>query len=194
MSWSLPQQAEDSRDQMTILIGSAVRLLCGEAGVFVVSNEAFDPQSSSEYTLYQISEPALPHLLSYVQEAMQPNSLQPLVVETVPPDLAIQLGLPEDVVEQQGIECCSLAVFDQAGPVGMLHFLRPSTARSCFEPGNELNDTASEGTLRLFIAQLATGLRFALRSQGLVKEQGRLAAIFQHSKEGILTVDNALRI
>ena len=48
--------------------------------------------------------------------------------------------------------------------------------------------------LRLFIAQLAAGLRSALKAQSLVKEQGRLAAIFQHSTEGILTVDYALRI
>jgi len=51
-----------------------------------------------------------------------------------------------------------------------------------------------EGTLQLFVAQLAAGLRSTLKSQSLVKEQGRLAAIFQHSMEGILTVDSALRI
>ena len=37
-------------------------------------------------------------------------------------------------------------------------------------------------------------MRFAFRSQSLVKEQERLAAIFQNSTDGILTVDNALRI
>ncbi len=49
-------------------------------------------------------------------------------------------------------------------------------------------------SLRLFVAQLASGLRSALKSQALVKEQGRLAAIFENSTDGILTVDNALRI
>ena len=49
-------------------------------------------------------------------------------------------------------------------------------------------------TLLLFIAQLAAGLRFALKTQSLLSEQGRLAAIFHYSAEGILTVDNALRI
>src|SRR5205814_7077446 len=52
----------------------------------------------------------------------------------------------------------------------------------------------TQGRLRLFVTHLAAGLRSALKSQALVKEQGRLAAIFEHSMEGILTVDNALRI
>lgn len=194
MSWSQSQQAEASHDQLTILIGSAIRLLCGEAGVFVVSNEAFDPQSSTEYTLYQISESALPLLLSYVQEAMQPNSLHPLVVATAPSELAVQLGIPDEVVKQQGVECCTLTIFDQAGSLGMLHFLRIATTRSCLEQCNGAHNTDGDGALRLFITQLASGLRFALRSQSLLKEQGRLATIFRQSKEGILTVDNALRI
>jgi PAS domain S-box-containing protein len=190
MSWSQPQQAEDSYDQMTVLVGSAIQLLRGEVGVFVVSNEAFDPQSSAEYTLYNLSKAALPLILTYVQEGMQPNSLHPLVAETLAPDIAIQLGMAEEVVARYGIECCSMAVYDQDGPLGVLHFLRPSTFRSCFEQHFEGDDSA----LNLFITQLAASLRFALRSQALVKEQGRLAAIFQHSTEGILTVDNALRI
>ena len=88
---------------ITILIGSAVQLLCGLAGVFVIANEVFDPQSSAEYILYHISEPALPLLQAYVQESMQPNSLHPLVFETLAPDLAQQLGIAEEMVEQQGI-------------------------------------------------------------------------------------------
>src|SRR5205823_14148227 len=52
----------------------------------------------------------------------------------------------------------------------------------------------SEVALHLFIAHLAAGLRSALRSQSLMKEQSRLAAIFQHSTEGILTVNTAMRI
>jgi PAS domain S-box-containing protein len=179
---------------LTILIGSAVQLLCGLAGVFVISNEAFDPQSSTEYILYQISEPVLPLLLAYVQEGMQPNSLYPLVFETLAPDLARQLGIAEEVVEQQGIEYGSLAVYDQLGPLGILHFLRPITARSCFEPEEERDGANSSGALHFFIAQLAAGLRSAFTSQSLLKEQARLAAIFRHSTDGILTVDNALRI
>ena len=68
MSWSQTRQSEDLYDQITILVGSAIRLLCGEAGVFVVSNEAFDPQSNTEYTLYQITEQASMLLLSLVRE------------------------------------------------------------------------------------------------------------------------------
>ncbi len=202
MSWSQPQLAGDAHDQLSILIGSAIQLLHGESGVFVVSNEAFDPQSSAEYILYHIQEPELSTLLTYVQEGMQPNSLRPLVFETLAPALARQLGVPETVVEQQGVESGSLAVYDALSPLGVLHFLRPATARSCFEcDGDE--DASSEAdeahshpssSLRLFIAQLAASLRFAFKSQSLLKEQARLAAIFQHSTDGILTVDNALRI
>ena len=72
----------------------------------------------------------------------------------------------------------------------MLLFLRPATARSCFEQG-----VSGENTdLLLFITQLAASIRFALKAGSLVKEQDRLAAIFHYSAEGILTVDNALRI
>jgi hypothetical protein len=81
MSWSQTSQAGDLYDQMTILSGSAIRLLGGEAGSFVVSNEAFDPQSSSEYTLYRLDTSLLPSLLAGFQEGTQPNAGQPLVVE-----------------------------------------------------------------------------------------------------------------
>ena len=201
MSWSQPQQNEDSSDQMAVLVGSAIRLLRGESGVFVVSNEAFDPQSSTEYTLYRMDKAALPLLLSYAQEGMQPNSLHPLVVESLAPDLAQQLGIAHHIIERQGVEYCSLALYDEMGPLGALHFLRQATLRSCFERwGNEVeldvpeNTGSVENALHLFIVQLAASLRLALRSQSLVKEQERLAAIFRYSTEGILTVDNALRI
>ena len=188
MSWFQGQQGGDALDQLTILVGSAIRLLHGDSGVFVVSNEAFDPQSSSEYTLYRLDELVLPVLLSCSQEGVQPNSLQPLVAETISPELAVQLGVDSGEVERQEIERCSLMINDAAGLIGVLHFLRPAKRHACFAFDGE------EKTLRLFIAQLATGLRFALKSQSLMKEQSRLAAIFQHSAEGILIVDNALRI
>jgi len=200
MSWSQTQQTEDLYDQMSILIGSAIRLLCGEAGVFVISNEAFDPQSSPEYTMYQLNESALPILLSNVS----PTSEQPLVVTPLSPVLAAQVGLNDDSTvgadvscpapmyrpeEERDVERCSLFVHDQAGAMGVLHYLRPAGVISCFErPGG------SEGPLHLFIAHLAAGLRSALKSQLLMKEQRRLAAIFQNSAEGILTVDTAMRI
>lgn len=188
MSWFQGQQGGDALDQLTILVGSAIRLLHGDSGVFVVSNEAFDPQSSSEYTLYRLNERMLPVLLSCAQGGTQPNSRQPLVAEVITPELAMRLGVEAGEAEQQEIERCSLMLNDAAGPIGVLHFLRPARRNACFAFDGE------EKTLRLFIAQLATGLRFALKSQALVKEQSRLAAIFQHSAEGILTVDNALRI
>lgn len=227
MTWSQPQQVEASHDQMSTLVGSAIQLLRGEAGVFVVSNDAFDPQSSSEYTLYHLDKAALPLLLSYTQEGMQPNSLHPLVVETLAPDIALELGLSQEMVARHGVECGSLALHDDYGLLGMLHFLRAATRRSCFErrsessndgliedetvvesdnalaegeegtavgDGSEREGESSENDLRLFVAQLAASLRFALRSQALVKEQGRLAAIFHNSTDGILTVDQALRI
>lgn len=192
MSWSQPQQAEDVHDQMAILVGSAIQLLRGESGVFVVANEAFDPQSSSEYTFYHLDKSRLPLLLSYIQEGMQPSSLHPLVVETLTPELAQQLGFSQAVVEEHGVECCSLALYDTTGPLGTLHYLRQATLRSSFE--RQTDEDRTENELHLFVTQLATSLRFALRSQALLKEQGRLAAIFQHSTSGILTVDNALRI
>src|SRR5579863_2669430 len=262
------QQSGDWYDHMTILVGSAIRLLCGEAGLFVVSNEAFDPQSSAEYTLYRLEATQLPTLLDYLRQVTQPNSSRIMVSETLPSALVKQLkqeieddtdgsstarmaGLAEkppfrsadtqppfrsadaqrrrdsvvaglvkrsrrdsvvaglvkrsrrdSVVtgldEMNRVERCSLLVADHAGVVGVLHALRPVGMRSCFEGAEETEETeGTEGTggaLRLFMAQLATGLRAALKSQSLVKEQARLAAIFEHSTDGILTVDNALRI
>src|SRR5947209_6287838 len=185
MSWSQTQQTEDLYDEISILVGSGIRLLCGEAGVFVISNEAFDPQSSPEYTMYQLNESALPILLSNVS----PTSEQPLVVSPLSPVLAAQIGLNDDMDEEAEVERCSLFVHDQAGALGILHYLRPVGAISCFE-----REGGSEGSLHLFIAHLAAGLRSALKSQSLMKEQRRLAAIFQNSAEGILTVDTAMRI
>src|SRR5215471_10071238 len=92
MSWSQTYQSEDLYDQITILVGSAIRLLSGDAGVFVVSNNAFDPQSNTEYTLYRLSESALMPLLSYFSEGKQPDSRCPLVVNPLPPALVKQLG------------------------------------------------------------------------------------------------------
>jgi len=195
MSWSQMQQSGELYDQITILVGSAIRLLCGDAGVFVVSNEAFDPQSNTEYTLYRLNEPAAKLLLSYVQQGKQPGSRCPLVTDMLPSLLVKQLGIcdedseTKDAAELPAFERCSLFLSDQAGMLGMLHCLRPAGSSSCFEHPGE-----SDGSLQLFIAHLAAGLRSALKSQSLVKEQRRLAAIFQQSAEGILTVDTALRI
>ena len=91
MPWSPPQFSGDLQNQMTILVGSAIRLLGGEYGVFVVSNEAFDPQSSEEYTVYRLNEAGLSLLLAHAQEGMQPNSMHPLVITAVSPTLAAQL-------------------------------------------------------------------------------------------------------
>ncbi len=217
MSWSQKQQTGDWYDQMTVLIGSAIRLLCGEAGVFVVANEAFDPQSSPEYVPYRVPEPALPLLLAAVSEGTRPSSAHPLAVSPLPPAglLTVLPGLYDSDMEQaqgdeateaeggaqeagdvvhgeivrQQFELCSLFVHDPVGMLGYLHFVRPAGAGSCFEQHD-----AHQGALRLFIAQLAAGLRGALKARALVKEQGRLAAIFKYSADGILTVDNALRI
>jgi PAS domain S-box-containing protein len=197
MSWSQNQSAEDLHDQLTILIGSAIRLLRGEAGVFVLANEAFDPQSSNEYTFYRLSESALPLLLRSVQEGVQPNSLRSLVVRPLPSALATQLVIDEELDElssPEDLECCSLLLYDLKGPLGTLHFLRPMHKPSCFESEEEETIRETGIALHLFIAQLATSLRFALKARSLVKEQARFAAVFQYSAEGILTVDNALRI
>src|SRR5713101_6625345 len=199
MSWSQMQQSGELYDQITILVGSAIRLLCGDAGVFVVSNEAFDPQSNTEYTLYRLTESALIPLLSHIRESKRPNSHCPLVIDMLSPTLVKQLGICDEdeellrdvkgTKEQPVLERCSLLVNDHAGFLGMLHYLRPPGSSSCFERSDE-----SEGALRLFIAHFAAGLRSALKWQSLVKEQRRLAAIFQQSAEGILTVATALRI
>jgi PAS domain S-box-containing protein len=199
MSWPQTQQSEDLYDQITILVGSAIRLLSGDAGVFVVSNKAFDPQSNAEYTLYRLNESDLKPLLSYISQSKQPDTNCPLVVDILPSPLVKQLGVcdedaafPEDAKgarEQPVFERCSLLVSDHAGSLGELHYLRPLGSRSCFEQSSE-----SDGALGLFIAHVAAGLRSALKWQSLLKEQRRLAAIFQQSAEGILTVDTALRI
>ncbi len=199
MSWSLTQQSEDVHDQLTILIGSAIRLLRGEVGAFVVANEAFDPQSSEEYTLYRLSDAALLILLTGVKQGLQPTSARPLVTEMLTTSLVEHLALfagdSGEVSSDRryghdaappGVEHCALFLHDQAGVLGTLHYLRLVGAISSLEQ--------SEEALHLFRAQLTAGLRFALKSQALLKEQGRLAAIFQHSAEGILTVDSALRI
>ena len=102
MSWSQTQQSEDLYDQITILIGSAIRLLSGDAGVFVVSNNAFDPQSNTEYTLYRLNESALMPLLFYIRESKQPDSRCPLVVDTLPPALVKQLGICDEDAELPG--------------------------------------------------------------------------------------------
>lgn len=182
--------------QLTIVIGSAIRLLCGKAGVFVVANEAYDPQSSEEYTLYRLSESACAFLLASLKDGIQPTSANPFVVSALTPVQVEQFVICNDEDEDarfsasdKGMERCSLFVYDQSGRIGVLHYLRTAGTRSCFE-----HNQGTEGALRLFIAQLAAGLRFALQAQSLVKEQGRLAAIFEHSTEGILTVDSALRI
>jgi PAS domain S-box-containing protein len=200
---SLSQQAASVHDQLTILVGSAIRLLGGESGVFVVSNDAFDPQSSSEYTRYRLDEMALPLMLSLMQKGTQPNLRNPLIVEKIGPELALVLGVDEEIVAQQDIEICSLLLFDLVGFLGKLHYLRPANTGVLFEHTEYTEHTKIEtefargtggNTLLLFIAQLAAGLRFALKTQSLLSEQGRLAAIFHYSAEGILTVDNALRI
>src|SRR5436309_5490924 len=160
MSLPQTQQSEDLYDQITIHVGSAIRLLCGDAGVFVVSNNAFDPQSNTEYTLYRLNESALMPLLFYTSESKQPDSSNPLVVETLPSALVKQLGVcVEDAVlpgdaketgEQPALERCSLRISDQAGLLGVLHYLRPLGASSCFEQSSE-----SEGALSVFIAHCA---------------------------------------
>lgn len=196
MSWSQTPQSqvfEDLHDQMTILVGSAIRLLGGEAGVFIVSNEAFDPQSHAEYTQYGLNEETLSLLFTHIQESMQPNARHPLVIEALEPMLAMQIGI--DDAPAQEMKRYSFALYDVIGAVGALHVLRTAGAASCFEKNKTLSETEDmAGELHLYMAQLATSLRFALKSQSLVREQGRLAAIFRYSTEGILTVDNALRI
>jgi PAS domain S-box-containing protein len=202
MSWSQTSQSGYLYDQMTILCGSAIRLLEGEAGVFVLSNEAFDPQSSSEYTLYRLNASLFPQLITAFQEGAQPTVGRPLVVGALPQSLREGLASGRSEVAEDldlnRAERCSLLVSDFAGIVGVLHCLRPAGVCSSIEQDHLCQGThtrdAPQGALRLFIAQLAAGLRSTLESQSLLKEQGRLAAIFQHSTEGILTVDQTLRI
>lgn len=195
MSWSQTLQTENLRDQMIILIGSAIRLLCGEAGVFVVSHEAFDPQSSTEYTLYRLNASLLPSLMAHARRGSQPNAERLLVKALLPVALVEQLDLSDEEGDgMREVERCSLFVHDQSGVLGVLHTLRPLGARSCLETSDGANGNSRQWTLRLFMAQLAAGLRSCLKSQALLKEQSRLDAIFRYSAEGILVVDSALRI
>lgn len=186
------QQPEDLHDQIVILVGSAIRLLNGEAGVFVVSNEAFDPLSSAEYTAYRLSDAGSNFLLALARERVQPDRAHPLVVDEISPDMVTQLGLLNMHVEEQPartLQRGAMLVYDHAGELGLLHYVRQAGAHSCFE------QTSSEGgALPLFITHLAAGIRTALKTLVLLKEQSRLADIFQQSAEGILTVDIHLRI
>ncbi len=228
MSWSHIQYSEDLSEQITILIGSAVRLLDGQAGVFVLANAAFDPQSSSEYTLYQLREEEAALLLVHVREHIQPGPALPWVREELAPEMAAQFqvfqpldeteeltespyseakkpaGSPLDEHEEltkspldepgkrtetlPAFERCSAFVSDAAGALGVLHCVRLSNAGA--------TDAAVlfEDAYPLLLAQLAAGLRAALRAQSLAKEQQRRATIFEQSAEGILSVDAALRI
>jgi len=192
MSLSQVQQPEDLHDQIVILVGSAIRLLNGEAGVFVVSNEAFDPLSSAEYTAYRMSDAGCAFLLALAQGRAQPDSAHPLIVDEIPQQLVAQLGLLDVDIEEQPcgtLQRCAMLVYDHAGVLGLLHYVRQAGAHSCFER------THGEGdALPLFIAHVAAGIRTALKTQVLLKEQSRLADIFQQSAEGILTVDIHLRI
>ena len=194
MSWSQTQQAENMHDQVTLLVGSAIRLLGGECGVFVVSNEAFDLQSGSEYTLYQMDEAALPPLLAHARKGLQPTLRNVLVVKHISAEEAIEIGIDAELAAQHTIERCSLLLFDLAGLLGELHYLRPANGQTSTECHKDVASRESGDTLLLLIAQVAAGLRSALKAQSLLSEQGRLAAIFHYSAEGILTVDNALRI
>ncbi len=195
MSWSQSRVAGDVFDQMTVLVGGAVRLLCGEVGLFVVSNEAFDPQSSEEYTVYRLNEALLPTFLASIAAGVRPSSTHLLVSEPLSAEVARAMAEQSNGHDGMEMERCSLFVHDTAGMLGVLHFVRQAGVRSCFEQGNEERVcNESSGALRLFVGQLATSLRAALKAQSLVKEQERLAAIFQNSTEGILTVDHALRI
>jgi len=197
MSWSQIQQNGDVFDQMTILVGGAIRLLGGEAGVFVVANETFDPQSDTEYALYRLAAAALPTLLGSMQLREQPNASALLVRDALPPELLTLLASDDEAGQGrewqseagQPIECCSVFVYDQRGAVGVLHCLRPAGTCSYFEQPDE-----ADGTLRLFIAELAAGLRSVLKALSLARAQDRLAAVFANSTDGILTVDTALRI
>lgn len=193
MSWSQPHHSEELSVQMTILVGSAIRLLGGLAGAFVLANEVFDPQSSSEYTLYQLLEEEAALLLSHIRERAQPGPARPLVVDPLPSSLTAQLSMAHSLFEDEetptrlpALERCSVFVADPSGVVGVLHYLRFASLLSPLV-------TAGEGQ-SLVSAQLAAGLRAALRAQTLVKEQQRLGAIFEQSAEGILSVDVALRI
>lgn len=208
MSWSQIQHTEDLYDQITVLVGSTVRLIGGLAGIFVLANAAFDPQSSSEYTLYQLNDEEATLLLSNIREHVQPGPARPFVVESIPSALAAQLNLSrllsveqETMETQPDLERCSILVSDPSGVLGVLHSLRVRglaklfpAVRETVPEANVSNESWASDEALLVIVQFAAGLRSALRAQTLVKEQRRLAAIFQQSAEGILSVDLALRI
>lgn len=188
MSWSQQRHAEDLYEQVVILVGGAVRLLRGLAGVFVLANAAFDPQSSSEYTLYQLNEEEAALFLGSIRERAQPGPARPLVVDSLPATLTAQLDIARDETGEEGLpalERRSVFVSDPGGALGVLH---------CLVHAQAAGPQLAEGDRQMAIAQLAAGLRSALRAQALVKEQQRLAAIFRQSAEGILSVDTALRI
>ena len=191
MSLSQVQQPEDLHDQIVILVGSAIRLLNGEAGVFVVSNEAFDPLSSAEYTAYRLSDAGCAFLLAWARVRAQPDTVHPLVVDEIAQEQIEQLGMLDMDVEEQpvALQRCAMLIYDHAGVLGVLHYVRPVGACSCFEYMHGDGDA-----LPLFIAHLAAGIRTALKTRVLLNEQSRLADIFQQSAEGILTVDRRLRI
>ncbi|HEY0755826.1 MAG TPA: ATP-binding protein [Ktedonobacteraceae bacterium] len=191
MSWSQQRHSEDLYEQIVILVGSAVQLLRGQAGVFVLANAAFDPQSSSEYTLYQLSETGATSFLSSMRERTLPGPARPLVIDTLSLALNAQASnaLTEDAQGAKvprGVERRSFFVSDAAGALGVLHCL-------CLA-GMQTRPQLAEEDQQIVLAQLAAGLRASLRAQSLVKEQQRLAAIFHQSAEGILSVDAALRI
>lgn len=191
MSWSQNRRSEELYDQMTLLVGSAVQLLGGLAGIFVLANAAFDPQSSSEYTLYQLNEEEAALLLGSMRERAQAGPARPLVIDTISPELVARLesvrALSDEDEGMPALERCSVFLSDPAGALGILHYLRNA--------GESTEQSASaEENWPLLSAQLAAGLRAALRAQSLAREQQRLAAIFQQSAEGILSVDAALRI
>ncbi len=192
MFLSQVQQPEDLHDQIVILVGSAIRLLNGEAGVFVVANEAFDPLSSAEYTTYRLSDAGCRFMLSLAQRGVQPDRTYPLVVDAITHgqgDIPDMLDMDAEEQPVGTLQRCAMLVYDHAGVLGTLHYVRPTGARSCFERMH-----GEEDALPLFIAHLAAGFRTALKTQVLLKEQSRLADIFQQSAEGILTVDGSLRI
>ena len=192
MSLSQVQQPEDLHDQIVILVGSAIRLLNGEAGVFVVANEAFDPLSGAEYTAYRLSDAGRRFLLALAHERAQPDRVHPLVVDDIGQEQREQADMLDMDIEEQPVgrlQRCALLVYDHAGVLGVLHYVRLAGGRSCFERMHGEGDA-----LPLFIAHLAAGFRTALKTQVLLKEQSRLADIFQQSAEGILTVDGRLRI
>lgn len=195
MSWSQTHPAGDLSEHMGILVGGAVQLLGGQAGVFVLANAAFDPQSSSEYTFYRLGEEEAALLLESIRERTLPGPARPLVVDVLPPERAARFydrpgpGAETAAEEILALERRSLFVSDAGGELGILHYLCPPTpfAGIC-------HCRSEEESRSVVLAQLAAGLRAALSAQVLAKEQQRLAAIFQQSAEGILSVDAALRI